>query len=505
VDATNEANGKETEDSFVEKIISRTPGRHSAQLDESRKVHDVINDGKTCAVDDEGNDSFVEKIIMRSPAKPITRIEDSVEAIDALEDAIEQIGEAIVEKSLTPKKGKKPTKVEDKVNKGAKPQVGVIEPRTTRSSPRKQDRPPAGPKAVKPPTTTKRAAERKPKPFTAKPTVGKTVQDKPAKKQSTTTATTVTTNDESTSTASSTASAARRVISTKATSVEAPTLKRRPVSVSFPPPPPPAKSTKPPTRPTFELPGEAISRKLKEQREERLKRALEEEQDKREFKAKPVRKSMAPVTVRGTASSRARESLMRIDGGGTPPGADKTSESTADATRGRRSSSGGGIVGEAKRMSTARLGEQLPPMTKRPHLANTSSTRVSSTSSSVTSRKLSMSVHAGPASSKSTVTPADAVQQRFRGKEVFERDNKEKAERERIRREKEAAAKKAREEAAERGRQASREWAEKQRLKVKATMTVAGGGAGAGAAAAAAAAAATATAPPAVSAATIKA
>ncbi|KAH0543873.1 hypothetical protein FGG08_001912 [Glutinoglossum americanum] len=466
VDMASEANGNEKEDSFVEKIISRTPGKHAAQLDESSKVRDMVHDGQACADDDE-NDSFVEKIIMRSPAKLITRIEDSVEAIDALEDAIEQIGEAIVEKSRTPKKGKKIVKADDKVNKGTKPPVA--EPRTTRSSPRKQDRPAVEPKAVKA-ASTKKATESNPKSGTTKPT-GKTIQERPTKKQPTVTAAGA--SNGSTSTASPTSPAAKRTISTKVTSMEAPTLKKRPVSVSFPPPPPPpARSTKPLTRPTFELPGEAISRKLKEQREERLKRALEEEQEKREFKAKPVRKSMAPVTVKGTASSRARESLMRGDANAAAA-TDKPGEPA-----GRRRSSSVGMASDVKRMSMVRPGEQLP-VTKRIHLTNTSAARVISTSGSAISRKPSTSVHPGPASVKSTVTPADAAQQRFRGKEVFERDNKEKAERERIRREKEAAAKKAREEAAERGRQASREWAEKQKLKMKAAGAMGGAPSGA--------------------------
>jgi hypothetical protein len=436
MDIADKAVGNEADDSFVEKIISRSPGKLMTQPNESDKVQDVVIDDQACV--DEGNDSFVDKIIMRSPVKPIMRIEDSVEAIDALEDAIEQIDEAIVEKSRTPKKEKKATKADDKdaegkANRGTKPPT-TVEPRATRSSPRKQDRPLVESKTVKT-SITKKPMETKPKPSTTKPTGSKPP----------------------------TMTAPKRAVSTRVASTEAPTVKKRPVSVSFPPPPPPAKSTKPPTRPTFELPGEAISRKLKEQREERLKRILEEEQEKREFKAKPVRKSIAPVTVKGTAASRARESLMHGDAN-ILPAADKTS---GLAIRGRSSSVG--VASETKRISIVRSGEQLP-VAKRSHPATTSTTRVSSVSSSTVTRKPSTSAHSGPPSVKSTVTAADAAQQRFRGKEVFERDNKEKAERERIRKEKEAAAKKAREEAAERGRQASREWAEKQKLKMKAAM-----------------------------------
>jgi hypothetical protein len=59
------------------------------------------------------------------------------------------------------------------------------------------------------------------------------------------------------------------------------------------------------------------------------------------------------------------------------------------------------------------------------------------------------------------------VQQKIKGREVFNRDKMEKEAKDRERREKEEAAKQARAQAAERGRIASREWAEKQRKKMQ--------------------------------------
>jgi len=41
------------------------------------------------AAANETEDSFIENIICRSPAKPVSRIEDSVEALDQLEDAFD--------------------------------------------------------------------------------------------------------------------------------------------------------------------------------------------------------------------------------------------------------------------------------------------------------------------------------------------------------------------------------------------------------------------------------
>lgn len=72
----------------------------------------------------------------------------------------------------------------------------------------------------------------------------------------------------------------------------------------------PAKSAKIPTRPTFELPGEAFSRRMKAQREERLKREQEELERKRAFKASKIRYSTIPSPhVRETFTSRSRASL----------------------------------------------------------------------------------------------------------------------------------------------------------------------------------------------------
>jgi hypothetical protein len=63
------------------------------------------------------------------------------------------------------------------------------------------------------------------------------------------------------------------------------------------------------------------------------------------------------------------------------------------------------------------------------------------------------------------VSTTEVQLQRQRAKEIYMRDMKALEEMEKAKREREAAAKKSRLEAAERGRQASREWAEKQRAK----------------------------------------
>ncbi|KAH8639854.1 hypothetical protein IG631_07624 [Alternaria alternata] len=195
--------------------------------------------------------------------------------------------------------------------------------------------------------------------------------------------------------------------------------KQRPVSISMAPH---AKSTKAPTKATFELPGSAVAEKLRIKREERLKRMEEAEAAKKEAALKarqaPVRKPVA-VPIR-------QQPGITI----APPQPQQESQ---------RSSS------LASKRSSMSLSQPL------------SQSRSTSTSSA---NRNSVIVP------KAVVTPVDAAQQKLKGREVFNRDRMEKEARERERKEKEEAAKRARAEAAERGRIASREWAERQRKKM---------------------------------------
>lgn len=197
----------------------------------------------------------------------------------------------------------------------------------------------------------------------------------------------------------------------------------KPVSrpISMPPPP---KSTKPLTKPSFQLPGEAAAARLKAQKEARLKRMEEAEAAKKAAAEAPFRKPIAP---------RPRESLLVRDAPGVsiapPPQNDAPKRSMSIASK--RSSTGGAPL---------------------------------SRSISTSSANHNSVVHAE--GGKSTVTPVDAAALKVKGKQVFNRDRMEKEAMERERKEKEEAAKRARAEAAERGRIASREWAERQRKKL---------------------------------------
>ncbi len=286
------------EDSFVNAIGSRTPRPII------RDEHSVIDEPKV-QLFGEGSppskeDSFLEKIVSRSPAKSKMRIEDSVEAIDALEDALEQIDQALpkIEDVESPTTTKKVETVASKMTKHTtsgrskapiaekqpKPKVDAVSKTTTTKKFLKAGK-------VEITTSSKKTLKAIPKPIvpttrvsTRKPSAtGKEPGPKPI--------------------------VSKEVSPPVATATSDITAKMQPLTATVKAPFQPVKSTKPPTRPAFELPGEAISRKLKEQREQRLRLEEAEKQKKREFKARPIRLSQAPV-VKPTATSKARASLL---------------------------------------------------------------------------------------------------------------------------------------------------------------------------------------------------
>ncbi|KAL9006760.1 MAG: hypothetical protein Q9188_000538 [Gyalolechia gomerana] len=216
----------------------------------------------------------------------------------------------------------------------------------------------------------------------------------------------------------------------------------------------PAKSTKPPTRSNFELPGEAVARKLKEAREGRIRREEEGEPKKPAFKARPVRLSQAPV-VKPTATSRARISMAR----GEIPAPSAVKEATLKPkTTPRPSAVSAASVGE--RLSTLSVSKRPAPAP-----ANSSARVTRGLKDGPTDTKVVTAKPAMQSTVRQSISNTDAAQLKAKGKEVFNRGKVEQDERDRMRKDKEEAAKKARAEAAERGRIASREWAEKQKAK----------------------------------------
>lgn len=206
--------------------------------------------------------------------------------------------------------------------------------------------------------------------------------------------------------------------------------------------PPRPKTVKAPTIPDFELPGEAISRRKREERAAKLKAQEEEERRRREFKAKPFKSNATPSTLpRGTIASRARQSVV---------GTQTSAPASKVADQSKRSSTHGMSYGSNGVSSTAAT---MPPLRRGRNsivLPSEDGSRATSMSSSISEKRSSLSLE-------------DAMHQRVRGKQIYARDNSYAHERELEKRERETAAALARERAAERSRAASREWAEKKK------------------------------------------
>ena len=410
-DTTTLEGNDEKEDSFIAKIESRTP----LKMANSERI------GTPSKAESDKDDSFVEQIKARTPGKRISRIEDSVEAIDALEEEIEKVG------GLIPA-GANGSSSHDKPKKQAKPQSTTIE---SKSSGRL--------KTVRSDAHQKAVEARRQSTFVKPP------ESKPSSVASVKRARL----SRGAALSSHTASEATGLTDRKGPAASHAVPKKR-ISSVHKAPFQPTKSTKPPTRPNFELPGEAIARKLKEQREERSKCEEDEAAKPRVFKARPVRQSHAPA-VKLTATTKARLSMAkgeRLDN--SKPAARPTSMATASPN---------------KRLSTLSVPKRsTPPIARRstPPFANGAARliRGPSLNASTTIRAPSALGANRPAP-----TAEESALQKLKGKEVFGRTRAEIADREKAKKEKEDAARKARADAAERGRIASRAWAEKQKAK----------------------------------------
>jgi hypothetical protein len=436
--------------------------------------------------------------LLTSPTIDSPLSQDPIEAIDALEDAIEEIGKML-------------------------PKLEPISP----EKPARKATP-----ARSPPTAAKRAS----RVLTSKTHPSLTAATEPAKPNLSRTRST---NQKPTSSLLKTTqtSALSRSTSVRATPPSKPTvppntaakrkptvspqktddgpkqtskpvdylaLKRRPISMQFPPPPQPIKSSKPPTKPTFSLPGDAITSRKKAQLEEKQKREQEELAKKREFKARPAPNQAKPrpasMIVRQTTSSRARLSIIG-DVSGLGGIGDQDSSTVSGGAGLKRSktvtsatSRSSAMVGKSDKVSPANIAQKRTSTAINSKVATTDafkrssiivpkrqSTMLSTTQPTAAARSVSVSrtknTSATPsvvsrATTKSTVSNEDAVLLKQKAREIYNRDRVDKENRERERREKEDAAKRARAEAAEKGRQASREWAEKQKRRLLETQAL---------------------------------
>ncbi|ERF70651.1 hypothetical protein EPUS_02517 [Endocarpon pusillum Z07020] len=467
-----QVSGQRSEDSFVSSIKTRTPAR--------------IMTSEQHAGD--GPDSFMENIINRSPSKYVARIEDSVEAIDALEEAIEQVAEdlpkAMPSSLESPVRNKTPQANTIKPS----PIQGVMDPAAPLQQTSKNPVFPTKEKLVgKTPTTTgrkplARASSAQPQPRTSTLT---TIKSRSSTQPTASAATT-----RHSPPAPMTTTAPRRTASTSLST-------SKPGFV-------PIKSAKPPTKSNFSLPGDAISAKMKAQREERLKKEeeakTEEARKRTEFKARPVPRAVSSagaggkvrvssVLPRENATSRARMSLIiaKKDEAGKDNAGPAASKVVSGSGLG--SARAGGVARKSVVPSTAQSSFSVTNTRTRPSVAAAatitgrvsmstvsanSAVRRNTTHQTVPSKTRQSSIQTMSSSAiqfgsegSSNTNPATTARtgKMAKGKEIFSRGKLAEEDLQKQKREKEAAAKKARAEAAERGRLASREWAEKQRVR----------------------------------------
>jgi len=447
------------DDKVTEQDLIQTPPKSPVKTFE--EVEKMLVVETTAPADDGTDDSFVEQIICRSPAKPVTRIEDSLEALDELEEALEAIDQAAsTERLVSPEKARHKAlaalegrsvktlsvpldckAMQDKMRKERLSKPGSATVRVKATAPKASVIRKATSMTFKtnnstlPPVEKKEKGKARAEPAKKEP-VKRPVSLLPPKEpiRSSKPATRPTNFELPGEAVARKLKEQREARQAQREFSEETVITTRPVSA------PKFKSTKPPTKSTFELPGEALSRRKREAHEARLKAQEEEERKRREFKAKPIRNSVSNVVPRDTIASRARQSKIGIE-----------SMENGNLTVSKRGSN---------------IGAHRPSM-QQLNVANMSAPRAPGMTVPV-ERKPSTKFH-GPSMSglamQRTVSSSDVQAQRQRAKEIYNRDNKLAEDIEKERREREAAAKRSREEAAERGRQASREWAEKQRAK----------------------------------------
>lgn len=404
---------------LIGQLRAESPSKRSTSNKENVEPRDIA---ETQSLSLDGSDVAAVPIAPPPPSAP----QDPITALDELDDAVEDVNKNIPDVQTSPEKPK--TKKMSNSKKDSEKAAPVV--RGTKASQARislaQNTDVVGKTPslgrARPSTTIGRSSS-----------VRQTSTSKPdfATKRVTSTSTTK----------------PKPAAETEKKDVIIPHSKPRPVSMSFPAPPPPAKSTKAPTTSTFQLPGEAVAAKLRAAREARMHKAPEDEDKKKAFKARPVPTSLSKApSIRQTTASKARESITT----GKDP---KASAAIASATHKRASS-----VAVSRPAAPLLKPRIVPKDATKPTAGElTVKKRASTALANISKPRASTTTVPGPTAS--TITSNSTI----KGKEVFNRPAAAKAAAEKEKLEKEAAAKKARADAAERGRQASREWAEKQK------------------------------------------
>lgn len=454
--------------------VIRMAEPHQAEEGELQRESQLTLDTKA--------DDTVEHFIALSPADASPRIEDSVEAIDKLEEELEALNEVTrLDRVLSPDAGKA-SKVQPLSATTATAKAASLPKRTgsvaaSTAAARRAGAETVRVKRVERTSSVRRStsmtfSHEEERPASVSQNVGPRKSavarpasllppKPPARSSKPPTVSTFELPGEAVARRLKEQREAR--LSRQITSEEAAAM-----AAAFSPSKPHAKSTKPPTRPTFELPGEAISRRKREEREAKLRAQEEEERKRREFKARPVRNSIAPGSYpRETVASRARQGKVAQQSEDGEPAAPATPVGgTIARKRQSMAPSGPGSSAAPRASLSVASGNQQQPTRGRGLMATAAGSYHLSRATSATSTTGSIRGSGGGSVGKrSTISSEEAQQQKLRGKEILARDSVYVVDRERERREREAATKLARQEAAERSRQLSREWAKKQNAK----------------------------------------
>lgn len=402
------------------------------------------------------NDDGASDLMVSEPSRPVSRIEDSVEALDKLEEEIEALAQVTrLERVLSPDASTQNHTKTTPMKRATSVRVGTTPARSKtleRSASVRKPTPARDDEKTASGSTTS-SARKVPRPTSLLP------PKPPAKSTKAPTVATFELPGEAVARRLKEQREQRRSQQISAEQAAA-------LAAAYSPSKPHFKSSKPPTRPTFELPGEAISRKKREEREAKLRAQEEEERKRREFKARPIRSSLVPGSVpRETLTSLARQKSRQTTEGSSDSAS--TTITSAHHNSISNSNSNSKRLSVAAPSSTSRTTASPPAAStlrgRPPTDAERTPTQPPRGTSAVSAGSARSSQTAG--TTNSSGSKRSAATQTPRGKEVFARENGYTAEREREKRERENAARVAREKAAERSREMSRLWAERQRVK----------------------------------------
>lgn len=220
------------------------------------------------------------------------------------------------------------------------------------------------------------------------------------------------------------------------------------------------RSSKPPTVPNFELPGELYSRMKKERLAAKLKAEEDEVRQRRQFKARPPPSSAsATANVRSTFTSRQRgsqggpsdqQSTFPPQGSSPRSGAAKRQSVTMTPSVARTVSNASATTAQTNRGRTSSVGS-----------SHFSTRATSSSNASVVS-----------ASKRSQVSTEEIQDQKARGREIYTRDNSYGQDKEREKLERQQAMQLARQKYAEQNRML----AASRRMKQQSSSTAPGAG-----------------------------